>query len=278
MNDEQMTTSAALFFRPEQGTSVPFAWFERARDVLTEHGLSPILFTAYGGEFLHDDCYVLAKRGGDLTMWGELLPARQEELLGTLRSGEIEILGLDSPRPGARNRSDWRANVSAYARSGECYVGIDDKLDPDPVALIHRAWSITKEFFAVRYGIAYRMPLAEEPECYAGGTGRYSLADFREELRQRHEGIRRQKTPDDLWADELNGQRRHLSGLFRGAYPASVLSESHVRAADLTSHPVGKLSQLATSLWLWELSAAEIPTAQQMLHDKGLLVSQAGQP
>jgi hypothetical protein len=94
-------------------------------------------------------------------------------------------------------------------------------------------------------------------------------------IRHRSEWDRRKKSPDELWGDELNGQRRHLTGLFRGAYSASILSEAHVRNADLGSHGIGRLSELDASHWLWELSDDELPVAQAMLDSRHVLVSQA---
>jgi hypothetical protein len=279
MNDQLITASVALYFAPAVGQPIGLDWYERARVVFKEHHLSPVLFTAGGGQFELDDCYVLAERGGDLVMWDELLPARQAELLGELRNGTIESVGLDVPRAGASTRSEWRANVAASAISNKCFVGIDEDLVSDLTALTRRAVEISSGLFDLRYGIAYKMPLAKNPASYASGTGKsYSLADFREELRLRRQGMQKPKTADDLWADELNGLRRHLAGLFRGAYPVNVLSEAHVRGADLLAHPIGKLSQLDASLWLWELAESEIPTAQAMLESKKLLVSQAREP
>jgi hypothetical protein len=129
----------------------------------------------------------------------------------------------------------------------------------------------------VRYGFAYKMLLEECPDSYASGRHRTTFSEVREMIRHRRNWDKRQKTPDELWEEELYGQRRHLSGLFRGAYPASILSEAHVRAADLASHPIGELSQLDSALWLWELADSEIPTAQAMLEEKKLLVSQASE-
>ena len=69
MRSEQITTSAALFCASERKRAVSLEWFEKACSWLEEFNLSPILFTAGGGEFELDDGYVLADRG-DL-----LLPA-----------------------------------------------------------------------------------------------------------------------------------------------------------------------------------------------------------
>jgi hypothetical protein len=275
MNSEFITKSAALYFAAEQTALVPLQSFERARDMFREYGLSPILFTASGREFLPDDCYVLAERGGDLVMWGELLPARAGELTNALRSGQINDLELDSPRAGAIDRSDWHAKVGLSAFDGTMYVGMDDKFIPDLASLVCRALAIATNLVDVRYGIAYKSGVTEYPDGYAHGFVKTLPSEVFEMIRHRREWDKRRKCPTEIWSDELHGQQRHLRGLFRGAYPANVLSESHVRAADLLSHPVGKLSRLDSALWLWELGEREIPEAQAMLEAKKLLVSQA---
>jgi hypothetical protein len=235
------------------------------------------LFTAGGGPFEVDDCYVLAETGGDLVMWEEAIPARRHELVDALRNGEIDSLTLDSPRAGALDRSDWRANVSVHTANRELYVGLDEELISDPTILLRQAYEIAKGLFDVRYGIAYTMPLADEPDCYASGHIKTSLSEVFEFIRHRREWDSRQKTPDELWSQELYEPRRHLTGLFRGAYPASILSDAHLQTAHLHSQPVGKLSKLDTTLWLWELSESEIPKAESILRAKNALVSQARQ-
>lgn len=277
MRSQQMTTSAALFCTFAQDEVIALIWLERAIELFREHSLSPILFTAGGGPFELDDCYALADPGGDLVKWGEVIAARRGDLVDALRNGVIYSLALDVPRAGADDRSDWRAKISVSSTVGRFYVGIDEDLVSDPVVLLRRAYDIAKDLRDVRFGIAYKMPLAEEPDCYASGSGPFSFADFREEMRLRSEGIRRPASPDDLWRDELNGRRRHLTGLFRGAYAASVLSEPHARAAGLMSQGIGRLSELGNSLCLWELSELELPQAEAMLAAKKLLVSQADQ-
>lgn len=277
MSDERITASVALFFRQDNGASVPVDWLDSARKVFVDYGLSPILFTGFGGNFLYDDCYVLDARGGGLELWGERLPAREKELRDALADGQIEDLRLDSPRLGAANREDWRADVSVSTKSGEIFIGVDDALADDLLILTCRAITIAKHFFAVRYGFAYKMPLSEYPASYAAGHSRTTYSELLEMIQNRRDWDKRPQTADKLWSDEIYGQRGYLKGLFRGAYPASVLSEVHVRTADLEAHPIGKLSQLDSSLWLWELSDTEASAAQEMLHDKRLLVSQAGE-
>ena len=133
MNAGPMINSAALYFAPREYGAIPLNWLERAREFFLQHDLVPILFTAYGGDFLLDDCYVLEGHGGDLAMFGEIIQARGSALIDALRFEKIEDLGLDSPRPEAEDREDWRANVSVFSGRGECYIGVDDELVPDLV-------------------------------------------------------------------------------------------------------------------------------------------------
>jgi hypothetical protein len=265
-----------LFFSPDQRRAIPLQWFEKAFGLFASYDLSPVLFTASGQDFLLDDCYLLAERGDYLAEWGEVIVARRGELVNALQNGNIEILGLDSPRPGGRDRSDWRANVQGSS-SGDLYVGIDTSLVDDPSVLLRRAYEMAKGSFDVRYGIAYQSPLAQDPDCYAIGVAASTFSEVREMIRHRRERSHRKKNPDELWRDELMGEKRHLTGLYRGAYPASLLSESHLRTAALTSRGIGKLTELDASTWLWELSDSEILSAEKILESRGVLVSQMQQ-
>lgn len=149
----------------------------------------------------------------------------------------------------------------------------------DASVLLRTAFEMARGLFDIRYAIAYKLAAAEHPGLYATGPNTtLVLSAFGDRLRAKRDDVY-QKNPNELWRDERMGQRRHLTGLFRGAYPASILSESHVRTADLQSRGIGRLSELDpdASLWLWELSDAEIPAAQAMLESQGVLVSQADQ-
>jgi hypothetical protein len=235
--------------------------------------LTPVFFAASGGKFTYDDCYWLAERG-ELTKFGISIRACESELLKAIRAGEITYLGLDATRPGANDRDDWSANVDVSS-SGDIYIGVDAKLVPNLTALIRRAIGLSAGLFDVRYGYGYTMPRSKSPALYASGRHASSLSEALSMIRHRDEWQRRVKMPDELWSEELMGQRRHLTGLFRGAYPANILSEAHVRSAALMSRGIGKLTELDNSLWLWELSGEEIPVAQSILESRGVLVSQA---
>jgi len=272
MNEEHITMSAAFYFDRKDYKAIPERWFERACAFFSEYGLSPILFTADGGGFLLDDCYVLAERGWDLTIFGELIEARGRELVDALQNGRIESLSLDSPRSKAEYREDWRATVDASLIDGLCYVGIDHELIANPSALLRRAYRIIEGTLGVCYGIAYRSASGQDPLCYAMGRPRRSFTDVLGLIRHRREWEQRKKTPDELWGDELMAGGRHLGGLFRGAYPANLLSEAHLRRLDLPALKIGSLSRLDRALWLWELSELEIPIAEKVMRQKGALI------
>jgi hypothetical protein len=257
MLGKQVTTSAALYFAGAQHSTVPLCWFELAQEFFDSCKLAVTFFSADGGGFVIDECQRFADR--------------QSDLIGALRDNVSRSLNLDSPRSASGDRSDWR--VSAFVWPDKlCYVGVDRDLIHEPSALLRRAYDLGRAVSAVQYGIAYTSLLADYPDCYAFGYRPRSFSEFRELLRSRREGGRR-KTPDELWTDELNGQRRYLTGHFRGAYPANILSESHLRAADLRSHPIGKLSELDAALWLWELSDSEVPLATELLQTRGVLIA-----
>jgi hypothetical protein len=277
MASERTITSAALYFGHKQSGPVSLRWFERAQEFFADYNLSPVLFTAFGGPFLLDDCYVLTDHGADLVIFGETLAARGNELVEAIRSRKIESLYLNSPEANATNREHWRAAISTSSAGGSYYLGIDENLVGDASTLLRRAYRIAKDRLDVRYAIAYRLPQAESPDCYASGHVKTSMSDVLNMIRHRREWDSRKKTPDELWSDELAGKRRHLSGLFRGAYPANIVSEAHIRSADLKSHGIGKFTELDGSLWLWELSAAEVPAAEELLNSQGVLVSQTAQ-
>jgi hypothetical protein len=282
MTQQQITTSAALYFEPQEREAIPLYWFERVRELLAEFDLSPVLFSAEGGGFRIDECYVLAEPGGDLVDEGQVLSARGPELVTALKDGRINSLGLDSPRSVAGGRSDWRVMADASLNDGLFYLGLDEELISDPAALLRRAYQIAKGFLDIRYAIAYKSPLADDPDCYAMGLGSSTISaakgpirsQFRDLVRSWHDGTHR-KSADELWRDELVGRRRHLAGLFRGAFPVNILSKSHIVKADLHSFGIGRLTELDPSLWLWELSDSEILLAERTLEARGVLVRQA---
>jgi hypothetical protein len=273
MTPSRLATSAALFYSSKLNSTVPLSWLSRALKVFDEHRLSPILFTAGGGPFERDDCYLLADRGPAIYKWGDPCPIlpRRAALIEALQSGTVYSLSLDAPRADSKDRSEWRTKLSASSVLGKFYIGLESELQSDLSKLICRACEIADGLFDVRYGFAYVMPLDDDPASYSSGSTFLPLSKLEEWLHRRERTIP-PIADEDLWQDELSHARRHLNNCFRGAYRANVLSTSHVEAADLRSFPVGKLSQIDSSLWLWELSDSEMPIAETMLRAKRLLI------
>lgn len=268
---------AAAFYGSSSRAAAPVnpTWLDRIVETLGEHSLSPILFTASGGGFELDDCHLFGQTSERLALWGEEINSHRDALIASLKRGEVVDLTLDVPCATAMDRSEWRALASASSTTQELVLGFEENLVSGPSAVLRQLLEVAHDLVDVHYGFAYSMPLADNPECYASGIGRATtLADFRTWLRQRSEGTLPPKSDDELWHDELNEDRRHLTGLFRGAYPANLLSEAHLKSADLRRAGLGKLSAVGGSLWLWELIPAEIPQAESWLEDKEALVRQ----
>jgi hypothetical protein len=280
MTPGQMTTSATCFFSAKQDDAVSMTWYQRALELFDEYRFAPILFTAAGGGFELDDCHLLADDGNGLYKWGDpepILP-RRLQLINALGTRDISHLSLDAPRDVGTDRQDWHIKVSVSSVFNDMFVALDEELIISPAALARRICCMASGLYEIRYGFAYKKPLADLPDCFAIGLRRFTFADFKELMRERREGIRREPSTDEVWRNELRENRRHLSGLFRDAYPVNILSESHVRAVNLLPQKIGTMSELDNALWLWELSEEGIPQAKAMLEDKKLLVSQAEHP
>ena len=233
--------------------ALPLRWLDRVRLLFESEQLPITVFSGSGGGFLMGEFHEFA--------------AKRRRLLDALERGSISDLCLQSMAITAGSVSDWDAMAFVCMSDGLFYVGLGKHAVPSPGHLLSRACNIAMELFSVRYGIGYIMPSGDEPGGYAMGTTAYRISDVKEFLNSTRGDI-----PVASWADEVTGARRHLRGYFRGAYPASVLSESHVRRAALQAENLGKLSPLGGRLWLWELSAAEIPKAERILDRAGVLI------
>jgi hypothetical protein len=265
------TVSAALFFEPSECRAVPWDWFQKARAFFEEYRLSPVLFSAEGEDFQPDDCFVLAEEGNDIVDEGERIAARGDRLIRALRSGSIEDLTLDSPKDIANGRSIWRASLDFFAMLGQQFIGIGDEFVSDPVVLMRHAYAMSLASFDVRYAYGYKMRIVEDPASYAIG-GSAPLSSWT--------GLRagnfanRQASEERSWAAELMNRRRHLNGLFRGAYPVNILTKPHLDRVDLFSHGIGRLSEVDTSHWIWEIDEDELGTAERLLARQCALISQ----
>jgi hypothetical protein len=253
MNRQRIITSAALYFQADAGSAVPSRWLEIACGLFQDRGLPVDYFDTTCGDFAGDDVRDFR--------------AQKTRLIESLERGAVEYLGLGCFRPGSQDVEDWRIRISIEMLCGVLYVGAEEEIVSQPAALLRSACAFTRAGLAVRYGIAYKSRLVESPELYAAGTRLYSLSDVTKEML-----TRRNRTRLDAWFEEKMGERRYLTDLFRGAYPASVLSDAHVRRASLRSLGLGSLSRIDTGLWLWELSDAETPTADGVLDKLDVLI------
>jgi hypothetical protein len=120
----------------------------------------------------------------------------------------------------------------------------------------------------MRYGIGYKCPVQEGPGAYACGAMVTSLSNVlaRQKERKRLTG----------WLNEMQREQRYLTGLFRGAYPANILSQRHVELLETQAHlkpaGIGRLSPLPNGLSLWEIPDSEIARVEKVLHGSGLLI------
>ena len=253
MSIRQITSSAALYFAPVVERAVPFRWFELAWKFLEERGLPVAYFDTSCADFPGDD----AK---EFTTW-------KSRLLNSLQRDAVCDLGLGCLPAGTDDVEMWRGRIAIELANGLLYVGVDEELAPDLTKLLRDASELARIGLDLRYGISYKASLADAPESYAAGFTVYSLPEMVEVLLG--EGKR---TRLDAWSDAMRGERRYLDGLFRGVYPASILSDAHVARANLKSTGFGKLSPLDAGLWLWEVPDSEIALAEAALDKLGLVI------
>lgn len=249
---EQITTSAALFFQPQEKYDF-LSWFNEMRHFFGEYNI-PLEFFDVDLEGIEPyECHEIAKYSSELNEG--------------LHNGKIRSLGLIAPRTYSGPKYDWKIHTFVWPDRGLFYLGVDQELS-DAISLIRRAFEIGKNLIDIRYGIGYMFPLSKAPDCNVFGRSIMTLAQVKEFLSVRN----RIKTDNDLWAEEIEGPKRYLTGLFRKAYPANVLSEAHLRAIDLKSQNIGRLTELDSTHWLWELQESEIVEADWLLERKGALV------
>jgi len=185
-------------------------------------------------------------------------------LVHGLATGQLEDFTLLSLPHSKTDFADWRA-IAWLARQLEVvYLGIVDDDQSTPIARLRDVFRLA-DGLDLCYGIAYSLALSDYPDCYAIGESVYTVSYAAKSKEER----------DRLaaWSAELYGPRRHLSGYFRGAYPASILSEAHLRRVDLRSHRIGSLCPLASGLWLRELADSELQEAEAIIDAAGALIN-----
>lgn len=258
----RVITSAALYFAPHVEATVALTWFEAICHFLANLHLPVQHFDVSAEGFSDEDTYEL--------------DGHKNELIRALSAGSVQSLGLYSGLVLDEGKYDWRAHASVRMWEGMSFLGIEETIISEPQMLLRHAYTIVRDLLDIGYGISYWYPMSKGPECYASGGHYSTLAEFEQEF----EAAIREGTS---WSDEMLGEKRYLRGRFRGAYPASILSDAHVnapirtksvfsRTTTLRSLGLGALTQIDQEAWLWELSGEEIEEAQAMLRQSGLLI------
>jgi hypothetical protein len=199
-----------------------------------------------------------------------------EHFQGILTGG-MSTLGLyASAESGGNLMAEWSGLASLYMKQGAYYLGIEQSRFSSVSALLQTALVIGRELPKIGYGIGYVFPRARGPDFYTGGII----------FGTKFEGSRAQRDAEyqriTAWGHEMIRRKRYLTGMFRGAYPASILSKGHINAVlykgfltrevTLRVSGLGRLTLLAQGCWLWELSESEIPEAEEALDKAGLLI------
>ena len=256
---DRLINSAALYFRSDAPQRVPILWLTRAIDFFSSQGITLDYFDIDGDEAISSD---------DTWSFADY----KDDLFKSVNEGLAESVGLYSnPNPNAP-RSAWQAMASVEMVNGMTFLGIDDTMLSQHGLLLRSAYLIGGELLGVKYGISYKRLLAKGPSCYAAGVLLGSLADIKSWLSSEDEDRRRLTA----WRDEGYGSRRYLTDLFRGAYPASIISCEHLAAILDRAHygqVPGKITPLLENkLWMWELTSSEMIVAEKLIQDGLLLV------
>jgi hypothetical protein len=256
---DRLIKSAALYFRSDDPPRVPILWLTSAIDFFSSQGITIDYFDAAAtGVFSGESTFDFIKHKSDLFM--------------AVKEGLVESIGLYSNPSPTAPRSAWQAMASLEVELGLAFLGIEDAGLPRHEFLLRSAYLMGGEALGVRYGISFERVQSKGPDSYAAGVLQGSLGDIKSWLASQGEADRRLSA----WRNEQFGSRRYLSGLFRGAYPASIVSRGHLVAIQDRAHGrqlPGKLTPLvANNLWIWVLADSDIIAAEKLLRDCSLLV------
>lgn len=256
---ESLINSAALYFRADAPQRVPILWLIRAIDFFSSQGIGLEYFDMDGAE---------DSRSDEVCDFAE----HKSVLFEAVTKGLVERVGLYSNRNPNTPRSAWQAMASIEMELGMMFLGIEEARLPQHGLLLQSAYGMGGERLGVKYGISYKQLQSKGPDSYAAGILQGSLTDLKAWLTLEGEETRR----ITAWRNEKYGKRRYLSGLFRGAYPASLISLEHL-AALLGRVDFGQIPGIITplvenKLWTWELTNSEMMVVEELLRDSSLLV------
>lgn len=262
----QVITSAALYFKPDQSRGVPLSWYQELVSFCDKHELLIDAFGITAPGFANEGVSYLSEQN--------------DKLSASLSSGMVESLHIYSDLCLEEGKYSWKAMADFSLWSGVIYFGIDSSILADPKIVLLAALKMLRDFPCITYGIGYQYLFTNGPDSYAAGVHYGTVADaekwFTGQLDLEFQRI-------SAWSQEMMGARRYLTGMFRGAYPASVLSNAHVdsllRVGLLAENGLfvdpmrmGNISPLTDALWLWELSDNQLSVAEAELEKAMLLI------
>jgi hypothetical protein len=253
---ERIITSAALYFRPTADTGVSLRVAAEACAFLAQCDL-PVQ------EFAIETC--------TRDVSGLFEYKQHEKLLeGELARGNVSILGLYSnPNRESDLVMDWHALAYIDMARGNCFLGAPLSVHPQPGRLLKVAYGVFRALAPMQYGIGYFRSASQGPDFYAVGIIANSF-DFSMEGVAENDRITK-------WLDEMAGRRRYLDGMYRDAYPATLLSAAHLvqpfsTGKDLFALGIGQVERVDETHWLWELTGDSIAAARRELECAGLSI------
>ncbi|MBI1918882.1 MAG: hypothetical protein HYS12_29685 [Planctomycetes bacterium] len=252
----QVTVSAALFFQPGQGASVPLAWLERGVDFLVESGFPPQEMALSSMDGSVDGLFAY--------------PSQKDVITSKISQGVINVLGIyANPAKGQDLVMNWQALVYIDPKNGYAFLGVPKELGYSAADLLRKALAVHEGFVDPHYGFAYFHPTRRGPDFFAVGI--LAQSDGYEMVDDVY------GTAVAKWFAELSEGRRHFRGWFRDVFPANLLSEAHVNVQlqngqTLRDAGLGRLTPLESGLWLWELLGSEMAAAREALAKAGVLI------
>jgi hypothetical protein len=255
----QLITSAALYFDPKAARSVPGPWLERAIRLLAEAGLPVQEFSMTTTARSPSGPYSFR--------------AHKDMLEREVQAGNVVSLHLyANPARGHGLLFDWYGLAYLGLADGICFLGLPRNCEASPSALLRLTCSIPTGVNEIPYGIGYFHEYLKGPDFYALGAIANPDPAIYCDIEARAAADRITK-----WLHESLGPRRYLKGWFRGAYPASILSEAHVNAPflgglSIRAAGLGRLTTLDRAHWLWELTDQEMVVAEGALRESGLMI------
>jgi hypothetical protein len=201
-------------------------------------------------------------------------PNERDRLFREVESGHVYDLGLHAHlTPKLLPWEHWHGRVFVEPNASFVYLGLPAGSGVALAELLRAADRLAAELApaSFRYGIAYLYPTSDDPLAYAIGDEPSRWYDPRWRLPY----VNRPQV--QKWRHHFHRNQSYLRGSFRDVYPANLLSEAHVRAAlpvgkTLESLGIGRLTLLEPGKWLWEVPNDEVPHAQAVLRQAGLLI------